>query len=248
MPKSTDIELDLRPTASAFVSPISNGPPPVLYSSIAIKKTDDDGCISCAVVGIRRGPLNEFIRQLAASDSTPVSSGVSISENIPDIPQLPSIPQKFVLIEFYGSSSGIGAPGSQSGTLEGFRLVADGLYELWKEPGLVYPNWAGNSPYSEPFAIPAVAVEIPSYVSMVEFFVLENSNGYPVSPGPIYSPYTTQTTGTVWWYKLTFWDGDIREEINTAGFRFSPPSGDAYWTPQGKVGVEGLVFSKSITP
>jgi hypothetical protein len=92
MPKSTDIELDLRPTASAFISPIANGPPPVLYSSIAIKKTDDETCIPCAVTKIQRKSLNEFISQLAEEDFERVSSGASVqtSETVPVIPPIPT--------------------------------------------------------------------------------------------------------------------------------------------------------------
>lgn len=60
----------------------------MLYSSIALKKTDDEACISCAVTGIKRSPLNEFIRQLAESDYRKVSTDVQISEDVPTIPPI----------------------------------------------------------------------------------------------------------------------------------------------------------------
>jgi hypothetical protein len=89
MPKSTDIELDLRPSFNAFVSPLTDGPPLVLYSSIAIKQSNDEDCIQCAVTKIRKKSLNEFIRQLAESDS-PTVLPIQISENTPQIPPLPT--------------------------------------------------------------------------------------------------------------------------------------------------------------
>ena len=92
MPKSTDIELESEPMSSAFVSPISNGSPAVLYSSIAIKKTDESSCIPCAVVGIRQNQLNEFIRQIAQPGFIAGPSGATVqtSDTIPIIPPLPT--------------------------------------------------------------------------------------------------------------------------------------------------------------
>ena len=94
MPSSIDIELDLRPASSAFVSPLSDGPPPVLYSSIAIKQSpDDEDCIPCAVTKIQKKSLGEFIKQLAVSDSSRILSvaDIEISQNVPVIPPLPNL-------------------------------------------------------------------------------------------------------------------------------------------------------------
>jgi hypothetical protein len=130
--------------------------------------------------------------------------------------------------------------GSTLGTFETFRMVANGV-QIWSlEPS--YPNWTGNTGGVPPFTIPPDYIKLPAGTTEVEFFLRENANGVPVDPGPIYPPFTFKTPGTGWYYDITFPDGQRFVDQNTVGFKYSPPSGNAYWAPMGQVGVETRVF------
>jgi hypothetical protein len=151
-----------------------------------------------------------------------------------------------ITINVYGT--GALPPTTAPGTMERFRLN-DGTSDIWSFGPTAsgfnqsfYPNWIGNAGVSAPYSIPPAIVTIPTSTDTVSFYVRENANGFPVDPGPIYSPYTGRTAGTSWYYDITFPDGQRFTGNNTQGFKFSPPSGDSYWAPQGKQGDEGLEF------
>ena len=147
-----------------------------------------------------------------------------------------------VEISYQGSSGGPGGP-NQQGTLEGFRLVVDGV-TVWQELGLTYPNWAGNTINN--LYIPPVVITIPPNANIIQFYLLENSNGYPVSPGPIYPPYTMRTVGTSWSYSVLFSDGVLYLDNNATNFKYSPPAGNSYWSNLGQIGVETLVWTRTL--
>jgi hypothetical protein len=142
-------------------------------------------------------------------------------------------------------------PATVPGTMESFRLN-DGTSDIWSfgptmsgysESLPFYPNWIGNTGFSTPYSIPPAIVSIPTGTDTITFYIRENANGFPVSPGPIYPPYASQTVGSSWSYDITFPDGQRFTGNNTSGFKFSPPSGNSYWAPQGQQGVEGLEFT-----
>lgn len=147
------------------------------------------------------------------------------------------------------SGSGATPPNTALGTLERFRLVADGI-EVWSfgptAPGhnlSDYPNWLGDTEAIEPSPIAPAIIQLPKGTNNVEFFVHENANGFPVAPGPIYPPFSSKTAGSSWHYDVTFPDGQRFVSKNTASFKYSPLSGDPYWATQGKTGIEARVFS-----
>jgi hypothetical protein len=150
--------------------------------------------------------------------------------------------------------SGSGSSGAPPfGTLEQFRIVADGV-EVWSfgpatsgHRAADYPNWLGDTEAVEPSAIPSAVLRLPN-AKTVDFFLRENANGFPVLPGPQYSPFASHTGGSSWYYDVRFPDGQRFVDKNTAGFKYSPPSGNQYWATQGKRGVETKVFTWSRPP
>jgi hypothetical protein len=165
--------------------------------------------------------------------------------------------RKSVEIRYSGSNGGITSGGSviTTGALEGFKLVANDETVLWEQSGKYFPNFAG---YTVPVPtgvggamvqtyIPPIKVEIPSDVYKIDFYVTENSNGYPVSPGSNYQPWTgNKTSGSAWQYNLKFSDGNIYSGSNQTGFKYSPAAGNVYWTPTGQTGVTAKVLTKDI--
>jgi hypothetical protein len=166
--------------------------------------------------------------------------------------------RKSVEIKYSGSNGGITSGGLliTGGTLEGFKLVANDETVLWEQSGKYFPNFAGytlpvptgvNGAMVQTY-IPPIKVEIPSDVYKIDFYVTENSNGFPVSPGPNYGQWTglNKTTGSAWQYNLKFSDGNVYSGINLTGFKYSPAAENVYWTPTGQTGVTTKVLTKDI--
>jgi hypothetical protein len=166
--------------------------------------------------------------------------------------------RKSVEIKYSGSNGGITSGGLliTGGTLEGFKLVANDKTVLWEQSGKYFPNFAGytlpvptgvNGAMVQTY-IPPIKVEIPSDVYKIDFYVTENSNGFPVSPGPNYGQWTglNKTAGSAWQYNLKFSDGNVYSGINLTGFKYSPAAENVYWTPTGQTGVTAKVLTKDI--
>jgi hypothetical protein len=249
MPSIQNATQTITDFPNKFVSPFGNDGVLPLYSSVPLS-SPASGCLECVVCGdsILRG---EIIANAAFNNGRSISgarrgsgNGSEESGDGPggfgggsgvDRVVITTMPTPLLcVINVFGSASTLG-------TFESFRMEANGV-PIWSF-GASYPNWIGNTPGVPPFPIPPDYITLPIGTTKVDFFLRENANGFPVDPGPIYPPFTTKTFGSGWYYDVTFSDGQRFVDGNTIGFKYSPPFGNTYWTPQGKVGVETLVFS-----
>lgn len=90
MPSATDIKNYSGTQASAFISPFSDRPPIALYSSIAIKGTNDNDCLPCSITSLNRNKLQRFLIQLAEEKIIIPQNSISSTTQVPVIPPIPS--------------------------------------------------------------------------------------------------------------------------------------------------------------
>ncbi len=102
MPSAIDIKNFKKTSPSAFISPFSDKPPIALYSSIAIKGTNDDDCLPCSLTSLNSNKLLRFIIQLAEEKVILPQNSISTSSETPTIPPLPSGSLESVTVDFEG--------------------------------------------------------------------------------------------------------------------------------------------------
>lgn len=100
MPSAIDIKKYTNSQPSAFISPFSDRPPIALYSSIAIKGTNDDDCLPCSITSLNRNKLQRFLIQLAEEKIIIPQNSISSSTQTPVIPPIPSGSLEKVEIDF----------------------------------------------------------------------------------------------------------------------------------------------------
>jgi hypothetical protein len=141
-----------------------------------------------------------------------------------------------VTCRFYGS----GGLTKETGNMEEFRLLADGVEIFRLFPAV--PNWCGDIPGKVmPWDIPAAVIQIPPGTQSVELWIRENAAGMPMHPGSLYGDYTAFGSGTSWFYELAFDDGVVLTGANVLNYAHTPYSGDPYWLPTGQLGIDALV-------
>ncbi len=75
---------------NSFVSPFTDRMPPSFYSSITVQDMTVEDCLPCAMTGVSRVEIQDFIIQLAQANILPPGSSVTLVENPPVIPPEPS--------------------------------------------------------------------------------------------------------------------------------------------------------------
>ena len=159
---------------------------------------------------------------------------VRIRNNAVLVGDLP--PRGQVTVQAYGS----GGLTKETGNMEDFRLLADGLEIFRLFPAA--PNWCGDIPgKTMPWDIPAPVVQIPPGTLSLELWIRENAAGMPMHPGSLYGTYTSFGSGTSWYYNLQFDDGVTLTGANALNYAHTPWSGDPYWLPTGQLGIDALV-------
>lgn len=100
MPSAIDIKKYSNTQPSAFISPFSDRPPIALYSSIAIKGTNDDDCLPCSITSLNRNKLQRFLIQLAEEKIIIPQNSISSTTQTPIIPPIPSGSLQKVEVDF----------------------------------------------------------------------------------------------------------------------------------------------------
>lgn len=180
-------------------------------------------------------PSGALYAQVIASSVLPLPAWQGSDSWVPD--------ETYLVVNAYGTGGTF-----YTGTMERFRILADG-FEIWSLDGVSAPNWVGDTAANEPYSIAPAIVKIPKGTALVEMWLQENSNGYPVGPQALTPPFPSVTSGSSWYYKVVFSGKTVTvfEDSHTvSGFKYSPPYGDAYWTATGTTGVDTKVISKSM--
>ena len=102
MPSAIDIKNYKKTFPSAFISPFSDKPPITLYSSIAIKGTNDDDCLPCSLTSLNSSKLLRFIIQLAEEKIIIPQNSISTSSETPVLPPMPSGSLESITVDFEG--------------------------------------------------------------------------------------------------------------------------------------------------
>lgn len=90
MPHANQTVFFLGTAPNAFVSPFSAQLPLAFYSSIAIPGAKpEETCVPCAVTGIKKKALADFVAEISATVKVLPKAGITLTETTPEIPPIP---------------------------------------------------------------------------------------------------------------------------------------------------------------
>lgn len=90
MPAASSIKFVDGVPPNSFVSPFTDQMPPSFYSSITVQDMRTQDCLPCAMTGVSRQEVENFIIQLAQASQFPPGNSITVVDNPPVIPPPPS--------------------------------------------------------------------------------------------------------------------------------------------------------------